>query len=72
MERRIEAVVETEKGRKEERWGEAGHGHVEREGEGNGARRDGGGRREEEKSKRVKRGQAAPFILSQPHLAIAR
>jgi hypothetical protein len=38
-------------------------GREEEEGKGTTARRE---------SKRVRRGQAAPFILSQAHLAIAR
>ena len=37
---------------------------MRREGEGN--------RREEQESKRERRGQAAPFIVSQAHLAVAR
>jgi hypothetical protein len=43
---------------------------VERRG-GNGER-VGAGREDQERSKRARRGQAAPFIVSQAHLAVAR
>jgi len=52
----------------EERSGgvEAGHEHVEKRRKGNGERRDKGGRGEEQesKSKKIRRGQAAPFTVS--------
>ena len=41
---------------------------MERGGEGNGEEDKGA----KEESKRVRRGQAAPFIVSQAHLAVAR
>ena len=39
--------------------------------EGNGER-GGEGKRKEQESKRERRGQTAPFIVSQAHLAVAR
>lgn len=50
--------------------GEASHEHI-RGGGGNGERE--GARREEKQERhKVRRGQAAPFIVSQAHLAGAR
>jgi hypothetical protein len=49
---------------------EAGHEQVERDREGNG---EGvAGTRGENKSKRIRREQPAPFIVSQAHQAVAR
>ena len=53
---------------------EAGHEHVEKEGGGEWGERGSRSKRteQEQESKREKRGQTAPFIVSQAHLAVAR
>jgi hypothetical protein len=76
MGRGVDRVGETEKGAGggeekggERRRGEDGHEHVERNGERGGLDDRGRARRQEQE--RV-RGRAAPFIVSQAYLAVAR
>ena len=65
--RGVKRVVEAEKGRREV---VAGHGHVERGGRKEPKRA--GGKQEQAKGKRGRRGQAAPFIVGQAYLVVAR
>jgi hypothetical protein len=52
---------------------EAGHGHIERVGKGTRRKGEQERKRERGKSKRVRgRRQAAPFIVGQAYLAVAR
>ena len=71
MGRGVKRVVEAEKGREREksREVEASHGHMERE---KGMGREGEQEGTRECGTRERRGQAAPFIVGQAYLAVAR